>query len=109
MKTAVRVLLTLVVLFSAGFLGYDVAAYYLYSPWTREAAFVRTSSPSRLMCQAMSPMYEFAAISLSKRETSFLSLIRTDTASPLPTRKGQSPLVWLNTKCCSNNTSVDQS
>ena len=36
MKTAVRVLLTLVLLFSAGFLGYDVAAYYLYSPWTRD-------------------------------------------------------------------------
>ena len=36
MNTAVRILLTLVLLFSAGFLGYHVAVYYLYSPWTRD-------------------------------------------------------------------------
>jgi multidrug resistance efflux pump len=35
MKTAVRVLLTLVLLTSAGLLGHDMAFYYLYSPWTR--------------------------------------------------------------------------
>jgi multidrug resistance efflux pump len=37
MLTAVRVTLTLVVLTSAGVLGYDLARYYLYSPWTRDA------------------------------------------------------------------------
>ena len=37
MQTAVRVLLTLVVLAAAGFLGYDMVQYYLYSPWTRDA------------------------------------------------------------------------
>jgi multidrug resistance efflux pump len=36
MNIAVRVLLTLVLLISVGFLGYDVGAYYLYSPWTRD-------------------------------------------------------------------------
>jgi multidrug resistance efflux pump len=37
MLTAVRVLLTLFLLSTAGFLGYDMASYYLYSPWTRDA------------------------------------------------------------------------
>jgi multidrug resistance efflux pump len=37
MPTTVRVLLTLVVLAAAGFLSYDMASYYLYSPWTRDA------------------------------------------------------------------------
>jgi multidrug resistance efflux pump len=37
MRTIVRVLLTLIFLAVAGFLGYDVANYYLYSPWTRDA------------------------------------------------------------------------
>ena len=37
MQTAVRVLLTLIVLAAAGFLGYDMVQYYLYSPWTRDA------------------------------------------------------------------------
>jgi multidrug resistance efflux pump len=37
MLTTVRVLLTLVVLAAAGFLGYDMVSYYLYSPWTRDA------------------------------------------------------------------------
>jgi len=37
MQTAVRILLTLVVLISAGVLGVDLARYYLYSPWTRDA------------------------------------------------------------------------
>jgi multidrug resistance efflux pump len=37
MPTTVRVLLTLVVLAAAGLLGYDMASYYLYSPWTRDA------------------------------------------------------------------------
>jgi len=37
MLTTVRVLLTLVVLTSASLLGYDMASYYLYSPWTRDA------------------------------------------------------------------------
>jgi multidrug resistance efflux pump len=37
MLTVVRVLLTLILLAVAGFLGYDMAAYYLYSPWTRDA------------------------------------------------------------------------
>jgi multidrug resistance efflux pump len=37
MQAAVRVLLTLVVLTSASLLGYDMASYYLYSPWTRDA------------------------------------------------------------------------
>jgi multidrug resistance efflux pump len=33
----VRVLLTLVLLIAAALLSYDVAMYYLYSPWTRDA------------------------------------------------------------------------
>ena len=37
MQIAVRFLLTLVVLAAAGFLGYDMVQYYLYSPWTRDA------------------------------------------------------------------------
>jgi multidrug resistance efflux pump len=36
MNIAVRVLLTLVLLISAGLIGYDMAVYYLYSPWTRD-------------------------------------------------------------------------
>ena len=36
MNIAVRVLLTLVLLISVGFVGYDMAVYYLYSPWTRD-------------------------------------------------------------------------
>ena len=48
MKTAVRVLLTLVLLISVGLVGYDMAVYYLYSPWTRDGrvrADVVTVSP----------------------------------------------------------------
>jgi RND family efflux transporter MFP subunit len=41
MNIAVRVLLTLVLLISVGFVGYDMAVYYLYSPWTRDGR-VRT-------------------------------------------------------------------
>ena len=37
MQTVVRVLLTVVLLIAAGLLGYDMASYYLYSPWTRDA------------------------------------------------------------------------
>ena len=37
MPTVLRVLLTLVLVIAAGLLGYDVARYYLYSPWTRDA------------------------------------------------------------------------
>jgi RND family efflux transporter MFP subunit len=37
MHSAVRILLSLVVLVAAGFLAYDMANYYLYSPWTRDA------------------------------------------------------------------------
>ena len=37
MQAVVRVLLTLVLLIAAGFLSYDLARYYLYSPWTRDA------------------------------------------------------------------------
>jgi multidrug resistance efflux pump len=37
MRTVVRVLLTLIVLVAAGVLSYDMARYYLYSPWTRDA------------------------------------------------------------------------
>jgi multidrug resistance efflux pump len=37
MHGAVRILLSLVVLVAAGFLAYDMANYYLYSPWTRDA------------------------------------------------------------------------
>jgi multidrug resistance efflux pump len=37
MRTVVRVVLTLVLLVAAGLLSYDLASYYLYSPWTRDA------------------------------------------------------------------------
>jgi multidrug resistance efflux pump len=37
MQIAVRVTLTLVLLFAAVFLCYDMVSYYLYSPWTRDA------------------------------------------------------------------------
>jgi len=37
MHAILRVLLTLVVLIAAGLLSYDMAIYYLYSPWTRDA------------------------------------------------------------------------
>ncbi len=37
MRAVVRVLLTLVLLTAAGLLSYDLASYYLYSPWTRDA------------------------------------------------------------------------
>jgi multidrug resistance efflux pump len=37
MYTAVRVLLSLIVVSAAAFLGYEMATYYLYSPWTRDA------------------------------------------------------------------------
>src|SRR5208337_5686990 len=48
MRTAVRVLLTIVLVASAGCLGYDMVLYYLYSPWTRDArvrALVVTVAP----------------------------------------------------------------
>jgi multidrug resistance efflux pump len=37
MSTVLRVLLTLILVVAAGLLGYDMASYYLYSPWTRDA------------------------------------------------------------------------
>ena len=37
MNNAIRVLLTTIIVVVAGFLGYDVMNYYLYSPWTRDA------------------------------------------------------------------------
>ncbi len=37
MQVVVRVLLTLILLIAAGLLSYDIASYYLYSPWTRDA------------------------------------------------------------------------
>ena len=37
MRAVVRVLLTLILLIAAGLLSYDLASYYLYSPWTRDA------------------------------------------------------------------------
>jgi multidrug resistance efflux pump len=37
MQAVVRVLLTLVLLVAAGLLSYDMASYYFYSPWTRDA------------------------------------------------------------------------
>src|SRR5271165_2453289 len=49
MNIAVRVLLTLVLLISVGLVGYDMAVYYLYSPWTRDGrvrADVVTVSPA---------------------------------------------------------------
>jgi multidrug resistance efflux pump len=36
MHAAVRVIVTLILLTSAGLLGYDVLLYYVYSPWTRD-------------------------------------------------------------------------
>ena len=36
MNIAIRVLLTLVLVNSVGLVGYDMAVYYLYSPWTRD-------------------------------------------------------------------------
>src|SRR4051812_37934095 len=37
MQIVVRVVLTSILLIAAGVLGYDLASYYLYSPWTRDA------------------------------------------------------------------------
>ena len=37
MQPVLRVLLTLVLVIAAGLLSYDLARYYLYSPWTRDA------------------------------------------------------------------------
>ena len=37
MQAVLRVLLTLVLVIAAGLLSYDLARYYLYSPWTRDA------------------------------------------------------------------------
>jgi multidrug resistance efflux pump len=37
MQAVVRVLLTLILLVAAGLLSYDLASYYLYSPWSRDA------------------------------------------------------------------------
>ena len=37
MRAVLRVLLTLILLIGVGLLGYDMAVYYLYSPWTRDA------------------------------------------------------------------------
>ena len=37
MPAVLRVLLTLILVIAAGLMGYDVAKYYLYSPWTRDA------------------------------------------------------------------------
>jgi multidrug resistance efflux pump len=37
MQPVLRVLLTLILVIVAGLLGYDLASYYLYSPWTRDA------------------------------------------------------------------------
>src|SRR4051812_20980530 len=37
MPAVLRVLLTVVLLSAAGLLSYDLASYYLYSPWTRDA------------------------------------------------------------------------
>src|ERR1700730_4420931 len=36
MQTTIRVLLTAIVVSCACFLGYDMAHYYMYSPWTRD-------------------------------------------------------------------------
>jgi multidrug resistance efflux pump len=49
MQAGVRVLLTLILLVAATLLSYDLASYYLYSPWTRDArvrANVVTVAPS---------------------------------------------------------------
>jgi multidrug resistance efflux pump len=48
MQAVVRVLFTLILVIAAGVLGYDMASYYLYSPWTRDArirADVMTVAP----------------------------------------------------------------
>src|SRR5437588_8516982 len=37
MQIVMRVLLTIILLIAAGLLSYDMASYYLYSPWTRDA------------------------------------------------------------------------
>ena len=37
MQAVLRVLLTLILCTAAGLLSYDLARYYLYSPWTRDA------------------------------------------------------------------------
>jgi multidrug resistance efflux pump len=37
MSIVLRVLLTLLLVVAAGLLGYEMASYYLYSPWTRDA------------------------------------------------------------------------
>jgi multidrug resistance efflux pump len=37
MQTVIRGLLTVILLIAAGLLSYDLASYYLYSPWTRNA------------------------------------------------------------------------
>jgi len=37
MHAVLRILLTLILLNAAGLLSYDLASYYLYSPWTRDA------------------------------------------------------------------------
>ena len=37
MQAVLRVVLTLILVIAAGVLGYDLARYYLYSPWTRDA------------------------------------------------------------------------
>jgi len=37
MRTVLGVLLTIILVVVAGSLGYDMASYYLYSPWTRDA------------------------------------------------------------------------
>src|SRR3954451_8129947 len=37
MRAVLRISLTLVLLIAAGLLSYDMAVYYLYSPWTRDA------------------------------------------------------------------------
>src|SRR6266581_1528351 len=37
MQAVIRVLLTLILLIAAGLLSYEMASYYLYSPWTRDA------------------------------------------------------------------------
>jgi len=37
MRVVLRVLLTVILLIGAGLLSYDLAIYYLYSPWTRDA------------------------------------------------------------------------
>ena len=43
MQAVLRVLLTLILVIAAGLLGYDLASYYLYSPWTRDARSAPTS------------------------------------------------------------------